>query len=127
MVSISFCFKRCLYKASFSEYRTASKRLGEVLDEHPYILYSRRNSPVFDIISKLLGELPLVCPYPFLLLFRSNFESSLFFRFSAPLAHWPILINFPWLLLPSFNSHQGLSARRSRILLDPTRIFVRVF
>ena len=48
-------------EASFSEYRTASRRLGEVADEHPYILFSRRNSPDFFVISKLLGELPIVC------------------------------------------------------------------
>ena len=48
-------------EASMSEYRAASKSLGEVDDEHPYVLYFRRDSPVFDIISKLLGELPLVC------------------------------------------------------------------
>ena len=63
MVSISFCFKtrRCLCEASLSEYETASKRLGEVIDEYPYKLYSRRDSPTFDIISELLGELPIVC------------------------------------------------------------------
>ena len=60
MVSISFCFKICLNEVSLSEYRCASKRLGEELDEHPCVIYSRRNSPVFDIISKLLGELPIV-------------------------------------------------------------------
>ena len=54
-------FKRCLCKPSFSEYGTACGRLGEVTDEHPYILFSRRNSPFFDVISKLLGELPIVC------------------------------------------------------------------
>ena len=52
-----------------SEYGTASKRLGEVADEHPYMLYVRRNSSVFAITSKLLGELPLVCS---LLLFFYN-------------------------------------------------------
>ena len=60
MVGISFCFRRRLYEASLSEYRTASKRLGEVSDDDPDTLYSRRNSPVFDVLSKLLGELPMV-------------------------------------------------------------------
>jgi hypothetical protein len=78
MVSISFCSKRYLYEASLSEYRTASRRLGEeVIDEDPYTLFSRRNSPVFDIISKLLGELPIVCIFIFFLqLFKSNFKNS---------------------------------------------------
>ena len=56
------------------EYKTASERLGDVLDEPPYILYSRRNSPVFEIISKFFVNLPLVCLLlPF---FESNFENS---------------------------------------------------
>ena len=49
------------FEVFLSEYRTASERLGKVLDEPPYVLYSRRNSPVFDIISNFLGKLPLVC------------------------------------------------------------------
>lgn len=57
----SYLFQQCLYETSITEYRTASKRLGDVLDEDPYTLYSRRSSPVFDIISRLLGELPMVC------------------------------------------------------------------
>ena len=61
MVSVPFCFKQYLNEVSLSEYRTASKRLGEVLDDDPYTLYTRRNSPVFDIINNLLGELPIVC------------------------------------------------------------------
>ena len=62
MVSISFCFKRCLYETSLSEYRTASKRLGDVSDDLPDRLYTQRESPFFDSTSKLLGELPIVCP-----------------------------------------------------------------
>ena len=34
-------------EVSLSEYGTTSKRLGEVFDEHPNIVYSRRNSPRF--------------------------------------------------------------------------------
>ena len=66
-----FCLKGAS-EASLSEYGAASRRLGEVVDEHPYILFSRRNSPVFDIISKLLGELPIVCS---LLLFFAAFQT----------------------------------------------------
>ena len=63
--------KKCLYEVSLSEYRTASRRLGEVPDDRPFKLYSRRNSSVFIIISKLLGELPIVCSLPpFFLLFK---------------------------------------------------------
>ena len=57
MVSISFCFKRCVYEVSLSGYGTASKRLGEVLMTTLLPIFS----PVFDIISKLLDELPIVC------------------------------------------------------------------
>ena len=65
MVSISFCSKRYLYEGSLSEYEATSRRLrdSEALDEDPYVLYSKRNSPVFDIISKFLGELPMVCSF----------------------------------------------------------------
>ena len=73
-----------------SEYETTSRRLGdsEVLDEDLEVLYSQRSSPIFDIVSKLLGELPLVCS---LLPFSYNCSNltsriplfSLFFAFSA--------------------------------------------
>jgi hypothetical protein len=83
-LSILFCNKFCLYEASLLEYETASKRLGTVPDEDPDVLYSRRNSPIFNIISKLLGELPLVCTLPpFLQLSKSNFENSFFKVFCA--------------------------------------------
>ncbi|KAF8803164.1 P-loop containing nucleoside triphosphate hydrolase protein [Phlegmacium glaucopus] len=50
------------------EYGITSKRLGEVSDDHPIILYSRRSSPVFEIISKMLGDLPTVfCAFSALL------------------------------------------------------------
>jgi hypothetical protein len=39
---------------------TASKRLGDVREDRPYILYSNRKSPVFKIITSLLGDLPIV-------------------------------------------------------------------
>jgi hypothetical protein len=59
-------------EASFSEYTAASKRLGEVTDDDPYTLYSQRNSPVFDIISKLLGDLPTVRSLLLLFFFEST-------------------------------------------------------
>ena len=127
MVRTSFYFKWCLYEASLLEYRTASKRLGNVLDDGPYTLY-RRNSPAFGFIRKNLGKLPIVCS---LILFFTAFIillwGFLYFRYSAPFPHWLILPNFLWLLLPSFNSHQGLSAGHLNLFLGPTRIFVRVF
>ena len=124
----SFLFQWCLYEIPLSEYRSASKRLGDARDEDPYTLYSRRSSPVFDIISRLLGELPIVCSllYSFLQLSYLTLRIPLF-RYSAPFPHWLILADFPWLLLPFFNNHQGLSAGHSRLFLDPTRIFVGVF
>ena len=107
-----------------SGYGTASKRLGDVVDENPYTLYSRRNSPVFDIISKLLqvGELPLVCSLlPF---FTENF---FILGILCLFRVWLILPNFPWILLPSFNSHKGLSTRHSNLFLEPTRISFRLY
>ena len=60
MVSISFRLKD-VYETLLSEYRTVYKRLGDASDDLPYVQYTRRESSVFDIISKLLGELPIVC------------------------------------------------------------------
>ena len=74
MVSNSSALKIASMKP-LSEYGAASKRLGEVFGEHPtsYIL---KGTPVVDIISKQLGELPIVCSLlPFLQLFKSNFEN----------------------------------------------------
>ena len=63
--SVSYSAINVASMKRLSEYETASKRLGEVPDDYPDVLYTRRNSPVFDIMSNLLGELPLVCSLPF--------------------------------------------------------------
>jgi hypothetical protein len=44
----------------FSEYATASKRLGDTRTDNPYMLYSLRESPAFGVINGFLGDLPIV-------------------------------------------------------------------
>ena len=45
---------------SYQEYQKASKELGEFTDEHPFFSYSRRATPAFDMMTRVLGDFPMV-------------------------------------------------------------------
>lgn len=45
------------------EYTKAFNALGNVSDGNPYLLFGKKASPWFEIFSKALGELPMVCPF----------------------------------------------------------------
>jgi len=45
---------------SFLEYHKANEELGEFTDEHPFFSYSRRTTPAFNMITRVLGDLPMV-------------------------------------------------------------------
>jgi hypothetical protein len=73
--SVSFRFTwRFHTDGCFSEYATASKRLGDVRDDSPNILYSNRKSPVFGIIPSLLGDLPIVGSFTTSTAFECNLK-----------------------------------------------------
>jgi len=46
------------------EYTKARNALGEVSDEHAALQYSLRTTPSWDILSGIIGDLPMVsvCP-----------------------------------------------------------------
>ena len=46
------------------EYTKARNALGEVSDEHVAFQYSLRTTPSWDILSGIIGDLPMVSVYP---------------------------------------------------------------
>lgn len=124
MVSISFCFKRCLWSL-----------FVRIRDRIQTPWGNAWWTPLHPIFSKELTRFwhyKQVAWWIATSVFITTFFLQLIlkiplFRYSASFPHWLILPNFPWLLLPSFNSLQGLSARQSILFLEPMSNFVRVF
>lgn len=46
---------------SFLEYQKANRELGDFTDEHPFLSYGRRATPTFEMFTRILGDLPMVC------------------------------------------------------------------
>jgi len=50
-------FDDCHYSL---EYKKTQEKLGDSWEDHPYYSYSRRESSAFDIVTTLVGDLPMV-------------------------------------------------------------------
>ncbi|KDR69212.1 hypothetical protein GALMADRAFT_924742 [Galerina marginata CBS 339.88] len=42
-----------------NEYEKTYKNIGDFVDDHPFTSFSRRQSPAFDVLTKVLGDLPM--------------------------------------------------------------------